>query len=105
MFKTYPDLTPQYLDKAERLHKMGDEFVTILTPVDLHYNMMNLDNIVLSVGYGVLSEYNFFNIIHKYDFEISNIIYDEESNLPPSPSWAYGSKLLICLVDRKEYID
>ena len=98
----FPPLTPQYFDKAERLHKMHDEFVTVFSPVDLHYNM-DLDNIVLSVSYGVLSDYNFFNIIHKYDFEISNIIYDEESHLPPSPSWGYGSKLLICLVDRKEY--
>lgn len=99
----YPTFTPQYFDKAERLRQMNDEFVTILTPVDLHYNMMNLDSIVLSVGYGMLEEHNFFNIIHKYDFEVSKIIYDEERNLPPSPSWKYGSKLLIFIEDRKEY--
>lgn len=98
----YPTFTPQYFDKAERLRQMNDEFVTVFSPVDLHYDM-NLNSIVLSVGYGVLSDYNFFDIIHKYDFDISKILYDEEHNLPPSPSFAYVSKLLIFLEDKKEY--
>ena len=92
----YPSFTPQYFDKAERLRKMNDEFVTILTPVDLHYDM-NLNEIVLSVTYGILEDHNFFNIIHKYDFEISKIIYNEHKLT------SHLAELLIILEDRKEY--
>lgn len=95
-------LPENYFEKYERLHKMQDEFVTLFSPVDLHFNQ-NLSSIVLSVGYGLLENHNFFDIIHKYDFDISKILYDEEHNLPPSPSFAYVSKLLIFLEDKKEY--
>jgi hypothetical protein len=100
---TTPDFTPEYFDRAERLHKMNDEFVTVDSPVDLHYDM-NLNSIVLAVSHGILEDHNFFNIIHQFDFEISHIIYDSKHDIHSNiPSRMYGSPLLICLEDRKEF--
>jgi hypothetical protein len=100
---TTPNFTPEYFDRAERLQKMNDEFVTIDSPVDLHYDI-NLNNIVFSIDHGILEDHNFFNIIHKYDFEISTIIYDKKHNIHTNvPLRMYGSPLLICLEDRKEF--
>jgi hypothetical protein len=99
----YPDYTEQLFDKRQRLHAMNNEFVTILTPVELKCDV-NLDEIVLSVNYGILEDHNFFSIIHKYDFEISTIIYDKKHNIHTNvPLRMYGSPLLICLEDRKEF--
>jgi hypothetical protein len=96
----YPDYTEQLFDKRQRLHAMNNEFVTILTPVELKCDV-NLDEIVLSVNYGILEDHNFFSIIHKYDFEISTIMYNKHTfrgSLRNSLS-----KLLIILEDRKEF--
>jgi hypothetical protein len=103
MSSNTPQHFEQYFDRVDRLHKMNDEFVTIDSPVDLHYDM-NLNNIVLSIDHGILEDHNFFNIIHKYDFEISTIIYDKKHNIHTNvPLRMYGSPLLICLEDRKEF--